>query len=295
MFDKIFGNYLSKKGRITEEQLQNIIEDQKNVRLKLGMIAVAEKLMTPEQTDEVNHLQVITDKRFGDIAVEKGYITEEQVHRLLKKQGNISLLFIQCVIDSGYMNLEEIDEELSNYQSEMGFTHSDMDDLISGDIDRMVDVFLPEQDNLNRRLCGVAVRTFLRVIDSSCYIEKAYIVNKLDVEHLAIQESKGDHSIFTGLSGQDKNLLPVASLFAKEDFPEVDLDALDAVGEFINCVDGLFASELSDENIDIDMLPPNYYEQKVQIEGNQICVLPIVIQNKKVELLVVIDSAVSIK
>ena len=69
MFDQIFGNYLVKTGRITKEQLSDVIESESKVRVKLGLIAVAEKLMTTEQADEVNNLQAISDRRFGDIAV----------------------------------------------------------------------------------------------------------------------------------------------------------------------------------------------------------------------------------
>jgi aspartate ammonia-lyase len=89
MFDQIFGNYLVHAGRISKEQFAEVIEYESTVRVKLGLIAVAEKLMTKEQADEVNQLQAIMDKRFGDIAVEKGYLTDEQVGQLLKKQGNI--------------------------------------------------------------------------------------------------------------------------------------------------------------------------------------------------------------
>lgn len=71
MFDQIFGNYLVHAGRISKEQLTEVIEYEKTVRVKLGLIAVAEKLMTKAQSDEVNKLQAIMDKRFGDIAVEK--------------------------------------------------------------------------------------------------------------------------------------------------------------------------------------------------------------------------------
>lgn len=53
MFDQIFGNYLVKTGRITKEQLSDVIESESKVRVKLGLIAVAEKLMTTEQADEV--------------------------------------------------------------------------------------------------------------------------------------------------------------------------------------------------------------------------------------------------
>ena len=170
MFDQIFGNYLVKTGRITKEQLSDVIESESKVRVKLGLIAVAEKLMTTEQADEVNNLQAIRDRRFGDIAVEKGYLTEAQVGSLLKKQGNIYMIFVQNLIDKGLMTLEQVDEALKIYQDQQGFTHSDMDDLVSGDVDRTVRLFLPSNTELCDKHCGIAIRTFLRIINSGAYV-----------------------------------------------------------------------------------------------------------------------------
>jgi len=294
MFDQIFGNYLIRAGVITSEQLDEIIDFESTVRVKLGLIAVAEKLMTVEQADEVNQLQTIMDKRFGDIAVEKGYLTDDQVGQLLKKQGNIYMVFVQILIDKGILTLEQIEEHLKNYQNEQGFTHSDMDDLVSGDIERTVKLFLPQNDELYDRLCGIAVRTILRVINSSAYVSKAYIVDEVTVDNFAMQALEGDHKIVSGFAGSGNSLLSIADIFAGEEFDSVDLDALDAVGEFTNCINGLFASELSNEGVDIDMLPPEFYDNSVKVKGSQFCVFPITIGKKNVNFILAVDSDVTV-
>jgi len=295
MFDQIFGNYLVHAGRISKEQFAEVIEYESTVRVKLGLIAVAEKLMTKEQADEVNQLQAIMDKRFGDIAVEKGYLTEDQVGQLLKKQGNIYMLFVQTLIDKGFMTLEEIDGALNAYQDEQGFTHSDMDDLVSGDIERTVRLFLPANTDINDRLCGIAVRTLLRVINSNAYVSKAYLVNELAADNFAMQAMEGDHSIISGFAGSGNSLLAIAEPFAEEEFERVDLDALDAVGEFTNCINGLFATDLSTEGVDIDMVPPEFYENPITIRGNQFCVFPIAMGEDVVNFILSVDSDISIK
>ena len=86
MVGYILGNYLVETGRITKEQLQDVLANAGKVRVKLGLIAVAEGYMTAAEAEEVNRLQAVMDKRFGDIAVENGYLTDEQVGALLKKQ-----------------------------------------------------------------------------------------------------------------------------------------------------------------------------------------------------------------
>ena len=297
MFDQIFGNYLVSKNKLSKEQLDEIISQEKTVRVKMGLIAVAEKMMTQEQADEINQLQAIKDKRFGDLAVEKGYLTDEQIGVLLKKQGNIYMLFVQTTIDKGYMTLDDIEHALADYRSENGLTRSDMSDMISGDVDRTIRLFLPsnsEKSAYYDRICGIAIRTIIRLISSSAYVKKAYFTDELKTERFAMQKVEGDHILNTGFAGDGTSLLTIADTYAQEEFGVVDLDALDSVGEFTNCINGLFASELSCENVSIDMLPPEFYDHDVVIKGEQFCVFPIVLDGKEVQFVVSVDSEFSV-
>ena len=70
MISKILGNYLISKGKITPEQLDDVIEEITRVRVKLGLIAVAEGMITQEQADKINRLQAVMDRRFGGRAAE---------------------------------------------------------------------------------------------------------------------------------------------------------------------------------------------------------------------------------
>ena len=85
MFEEFFGEYLVKTGKLTSEQMLSVKEVMKTARVKLGLIAVAEKMLTESQADEINRLQAVMDKRFGDIAVEKGYLTDDQIVEKLKE------------------------------------------------------------------------------------------------------------------------------------------------------------------------------------------------------------------
>lgn len=294
MFDQIFGNYLVESGRMTKEQFAKVIERQSTVRVKLGLIAVSEKLMTAQQADEVNMLQSVMDKRFGDIAVEKGYLTDEQVGQLLKKQGNIYLTFVQTLVDEAICSLEDIAVFLDDYKQEKGFTATDMADFVSGDPDKIIALFLPADNNYCARLCGVAVRTLTRIVDSAAYISKAYLTDKLIADHCAFQAMEGAFQITSGFAGEGKNLLAMAVPFAKEEFEEVDMDALDAVGEFTNCVNGLFSSALSEEDVEIDMLPPVFYEHKITITG-RFFILPVTIRGCCMNFVVSADSPLIIQ
>ena len=56
MFDRILADYLVEKGKLGPEALEKIFELQARKRVRLGMIAQSENLMTPEQIEEINKL-----------------------------------------------------------------------------------------------------------------------------------------------------------------------------------------------------------------------------------------------
>ncbi|MCR4691008.1 MAG: chemotaxis protein CheX [Lachnospiraceae bacterium] len=290
MFDQVFGNYLVNTGYLSEEEFKDVLADKDKARVKLGVIAVTEKLMSSEQADEVNRLQAMMDKRFGDIAIEKGYLTDDQVGRLLKKQGNSYMIFVQTLLDKNLMSLDEVDTMLKHFQSVEGFSDSEMDDLVSGDVDRTIALYLPDSDELGTKHCGIAIRTFLRLIDSEAYVSKAHAVSEVKVDNFAFQTLVGNPKIHAGFAGEDKALLNIAGPFGEEDFETVDLDALDAVGEFINCINGMFASDVSNNGIDVDMMPPEFHETPCRISGDKLIIFPIHSKEQTIYFLLSIDS-----
>lgn len=294
MINHLFGNYLVKSGRLTGEQLETVMEAQKKVRVKLGLIAVAEKLMTPKQSDEINRLQAVVDKRFGDIAVEKGYLTDAQVSRLLELQGNAYLTFAQSITDNGFLTYEEVEAALAEYQTENAFTSTDMEALKSGDSDRIVSLFLPgDVDSLQKDLMQGAVRTIIRLIESDIYIEKAFWKSEITVSSYAMQNLKGVRKASLLFTGDGDALLAVAEPFAGESFGEVNLDALDAVGEFSNCVNGLFCTDKS-AVCELDMLPPSLKDDTVTIKADKMCVMPIHIGESVIYLITTFDEYISV-
>ncbi len=291
MFDKIFGEYLLKKGKLTKEELDNIYADMMHEFVKLGMIAVREGFMTAEQADEVNALQASTDCRFGDLAVEKGYITSAELNSILRIQGNYFYHFLQATINTGKYTLEQLDEELQEYQKEEGLSNSEMDSLISGDVTRVVDVYLPHQDQMYGRLCSIAVKTFLRLIDSNVYIRRAFKCSHMEADRFACQRTYGMNNTVSGFAGDGDALLDMASTFAKEEFEQVDLDALDSVAEFTNCVNGLFTTETYSMGVELEMLPPELYDKRVDINAAEFYVVPMISKGKTIYFIIAMDSA----
>ncbi|MCR4651378.1 MAG: hypothetical protein K5662_06445 [Lachnospiraceae bacterium] len=295
MFDRIFANFLVSAGKLSEQNLGAIFSNQERKRVRLGVIAISEKLMTIEQVEEVNQLQAIYDKRFGDIAIDKKYLTEEQVSRLLVLQGNAFLAFVQSVTDAGILTINDIDEALDEYQKANNFTLGNMEDLKSCDIDRIIPIFTYDQPDIIQQLCGVAVRTISRLIDYHVYINFPKTIGSFDYKTLCLQELAGEHKILTSLAGELKGSLRDTAIgFAGSENIEEDEDTLDAVCELINCINGLLSTELSSKNIDVDMDAPEYYGTPGTLKCESLFCLPIIVYGKELDLLVALNKEYTI-
>lgn len=276
MVEYILGNYLVENGRITAKQLSDTLEKQDCVRVKLGLIAVAEGMMTLQQADEVNSLQARLDQRFGDIAVSKGYLTDAQVNKLLKKQGNSYLMFIQTLVDSGYLTMDEIDSLVEEFRHANGYSRSEMDALKSDNVDRIVPLFIPEEGSQFIEIISTVIRTAVRLIDRHIYIGRAEITDSFPSKDHVSQTLVGWGGTIDCLSEGDGALLKLCSIFGQEDFEQLDLDALDAAGEFLNCVNGLYASALSAEGCFLELAPPDYEPLTTELSP-AICKVPLYI------------------
>lgn len=294
MFGLYFGNYLMEKNKISPSHFKDLMQQQQKTRVKLGIIAVAEKLLTTKQAEEINDLQRKMDRRFGDIAIEKGYLLPEEVTHLLNMQGNPYLQFVQVCTESNLMTLQQIEQYIDEFKKDYKLSDSDIEALKSGDIDRIVPVFADTDVPFSGKYISLAIRNTVRFINNNVLLKKSYKVNDYSFGSLACQRLVGDHELFIGLACKDKELLQIASPFAKEEFTRLDEDAFDSVCEFINCINGLYASKLSHEDIHIDMTPPLFYEGKKVASKGDIYVMPVIINGEQSDLLVAVDQPVSI-
>lgn len=296
MFGIYFGNFLVDEGIITKEQYNEVAESKKNTRVKLGLLAVEEKIMTEDQAYEVNMLQTMMDKRFGDIAVSKGYLTEEQVGELLKKQGNPYLQFVQCLTEENILSLEDIQKYINLYKKKMHISAQELEDIKEGDLEKIVPIFLknPLINATEKEYISLCMRNILRFIDTDLRIESADIVNSEKANYIASQSLIGNHKIFSAIDGDEDVLVNFASIYGKEDFSEVNPDVLDAICEFLNCNNGLFASKLSINNVEIDMEPPVMSLESRTITSDKLIKVPVYLSGKRINLLMSFDSAVNV-
>lgn len=293
MFSQLFGKYLVEKEIISNDDYVAAVEKQLTIRVKLGTIAIAEGLLTEEEVETINKLQMQYDKRFGDIAVEKGLLDDAEVGKLLKKQGNPYLQFIEALSEVTGLTAAVLDKTLNTFQKEKGFSDDEMEALKNDDIDVLIPIFAFSTKPHVADLAGLFVRNMNRFVTRDFYIEKIKRVDSLDYTYLAGQKLDGPNKIYVGLAEDADNraFTMLASRFADEAFMGASADAFDAVCEFININSGLFASELSEKNVEYE-LEPTFAYQKQTAKGD-FYVLPIYIENRKIELIIGVNSEIS--
>lgn len=81
-----FLSYLRSTGRLSHSDVERISRWAMSNREPIGMIAVAHGLITGEQIDEVLDRQRQSGEKFGQVGIELGLLTEKQVQTLLEIQ-----------------------------------------------------------------------------------------------------------------------------------------------------------------------------------------------------------------
>lgn len=290
MFGQLFGNYLVKKGVLTEEAYRNAIEKHLSIRVPIGTIAIAEGFLTEVQVEEIHRQQKQKDRLFGDIAMEKGYLSAEQVETLLRKQGNPYLQFLEVLLEDGVLTISEMDTEFAAFQKENGFSEAEIRALKQDDFEKLVPIYAFSSKPYVTNLVSLVLRNINRFVTRDFYIGKIYHLKEMDYKCLAGQATVGDHMIQIGFAGEkDVNaFLKIASAVGGEDYEEVGEDALDATCEFVNCISGLFAADLGELDVDIDMEPVYAFENQ-EIFG-EVYVVPLYIEGEEIKLIIDVDN-----
>lgn len=286
MFSQFFGNYLLNKGKITKAQFTSCMEYMRSNRVKLGLIAETEGLLTRKQSDELNHLQMQSDKRFGDLAIEKGYLTDADISHLLQLQGNPYLIFVQALEENQILTRDEITALIEEFQKESGLTNTALESIKHGDFDRLLPSFVETDKEEYLSLMALALRNIVRFVSSYIRIDKAVKTTEYSAKYIAYQKTTGAYDGFLGFASDDNAILTIADGYAGEYFEKPDEDALDSVCEFTNCINGLHATELSYKEITIDMLPPEFMFDGKITDAEGFYVLPLYITEKKVDLII---------
>lgn len=290
MIEYVLGNYFVEKGLITRGQYQSAIRRQADVKVQLGTIAVSEGLMSQAQADAVNNLQHSIDKRFGDIAVDKEFLTPAQVRSLLKEQGNPYIIFMQSLSDAGVLSVNDFENAVRQFQFEHGLTTTRMETMKSDSVSAIVDALLPDEMSEYLRPISVGIRLMTRLVDRQLYISNAYITDLSKPAAGLFQHLKGASRYVDGFSDVSGGLASLAKGFAKEQYEDSEAFNRDAVGELLNCINGLYATAMSREGIEYEISPQQYIEAddfRNRISGSKMLHIPIFNDENQAEFIII--------
>jgi hypothetical protein len=263
MFSHFFGNYLLNCRLIKPEQLRRILDLQESVHVKLGILAIDAGYMTADQVGRVNQLQAKMDKRFGEIAVEHGYLSEAQRSQLLGQQNKRHLLISQALIDQDILSFEQIEYVLSKYKQDSGLSEIEFEALKNNDVESIVAalVKMPRlgDSGIYAQYFSLFIRNLIRFIDNDIYFERAAAIEQQPFDCLVYQAAEGGgYRFFTGFEGPEQAMVTFSAWHAKTVITDVDELAIDSLGEFLNIHNGLFLTSLSNELIELELMPPEF-------------------------------------
>ncbi len=140
-------------------------------------------------------------------------------------------------------------------------------------------------------LAGLVMRNLTRFVTNNFYFGRMRKASAYSYSMLAGQKSVGDSDIFLGFSATNEldGIIKLAKNYAKTVAVTSSDEVYDAVCEFANLNNGLYDSVLSDDDIFIEMVPPEVYLNQ-QISGNAYY-MPVYIDDSEFDLIISTDAA----
>lgn len=227
----------------------------------------------------------------GNYLIESGKIKREQLKLVMEKedsvtvseelkameegQGSQYLMFVQALLDEKLIALDELEWLLNDFGEKNGYDAEQINDIKSDEVERIIPLLMPKEAEKFIPLVSIMVSTMVKSFNRHIYVGKAAMVDQLPAEDLVNQSLIWEEGIVDCFSERDGGLLMISSVYGQEEYGQLDSEALDAAGELLNCINGLYVSGLSREGYFLEMMPPKYEECSESIKKSSICRIPI--------------------
>ena len=153
-------------------------------------------------------------------------------------------------------------------------------------MEEIVARLLPEGGEPYLKLITAFVETLVRYVDPGTEAENGFFVKELPATEYVTQVMAWEEGLVTCLSEGDGGLLAAANKYSGDTQTELSEDALDAVGELLNCANGVYVSALSRQGSYLELLPPGTEELEEPVKPDTICRIPLIVLGKKLFLAV---------
>ncbi|MCL2050916.1 MAG: hypothetical protein FWG91_04155 [Lachnospiraceae bacterium] len=296
MVAQIIGNYLVERGILTRGQMIVLHKERQKLRAKLGLIAISEGYMMPDEVkeiyDEITSGDITSDRDFAEMAVERAYLTSGQVRMLSHKQSDNYLCFAQALEKQNIMDITALNEALSDFPlTENEFK---LDDLKSDDVNRIVPLFLPkEADEYVNAACS-AMRFINQKVDANIYPVKAYLADEFSAANGVFQFAKGEKEYAYAIVAKNQEMATLATCYMRERYDGINEEILDIVSEVVNKISCLYAAELSQDGVLVDLMPPQPYLEMKEIKSKGMLVFELIAKYETFYLLICMADDVEI-
>lgn len=267
MFAQFFGAYLLNNKMVSAEDLTKAMDEKKNTRMRLGVLAINAGLMTAEQVEKVNESQQSVDKRFGDLAVDMGFVTNEQVEQLLSQQPMDYLILGQTLVNNGVLTNSQFEKALADYKAAAEISDDNIAKNQSEQLSKLINEFYHFDTAENARLYSdyitLLLKNVIRFIGDDFTPLKASLIRNFDAKYLVSQTVSGGYELSTYIAADKEEYLSFAKRFAKDQFDNVNEFIDETVGEFLNVNNGLFlVNESSKNGVELSMQPQVYVKNQ---------------------------------
>ena len=264
MYTQFFGNYLSKRGIITHEQLFHAMDLLSTAHVKIGTLAINEGYMTASEVENVIILQTHKDKRFGQLAMEEGYLTQEQLDDLLEKQLPTFFLLGQILVDEGSITHTQLENLITDYRSEYEIYDLDENEEQLQLVSHILNNFTFSEDTRHsvylKDYLILLFNNLIRFIDEGFTPLNIVKMPEFPTSNCVLQDMiYSDFHVASALDLEEEAAIAFAGLYADDEFTEFDEYVQASIEDFLNLHNGLFLVNMSnDYAIDLSLQPPRF-------------------------------------
>lgn len=294
MVAEIIGAFLVDRGIISKGQMLVIQKERQKVRAQLGLIAVSEGYMTANEVKEL-YLEIgeqLSNRAFADAAFARGYLSEGQIKSLAFKQNDSYLCFAQTLEKLKIMDVVSLEEILREFP----FVSNEVQlhDLKSNDVNRTIPLFIPsEAENYINAAC-TAIRYLVNKVGNEICPGGAILTDCFPAANGVFGFAKGEKEYTYALIAENHQMAGVATCYMRERFDGVNEEILEVISEIVNKMSSSYASELSQDGVVIDLMPPQVYLKMEKVIASEMLVLPLTIKNDTVYLLICMSNDIKI-
>ena len=118
MAKELFGQFLIRRGKVRQDDIEEALVLQEILHDSLGAAALADDLITFKQVGQILEHMDNSESNFSEAAVELKIFTPEQIEELKIKAGDCQFRLGQLLVATTKLAQQELDEELAHFASE---------------------------------------------------------------------------------------------------------------------------------------------------------------------------------